>query len=369
MMQTRMRRRGGARWALATLALSACAAHADGYWADCVRDASSSGHIYYQYFGSATIFVNRDSQVGDPIGPWLTAPNPTAWRCTPLPLLQSAGTAQLTVQGYPPYAREGTVNVDGQTYALYRTNDPTLSYVARWRFTVKGQASDWQPLTISTGGQQTPPVSFPISYDNGQPFAVGADVQIRLYRRQSAVLPAMVTIFDPMYLRHLQTDGNLTSVGGLTYRIAQVLPNTVALVSGGTCTTPDVNVVFPPVALSAFSGIGSTTATRPFNLAFNNCPAGYQSIGYSFAPTTSVLNAAQGVVALASSSTATGIGIQLAKGDGTPVTFGTVYPLAGYDPTRAGSYTVPMQASLYQTEPTVSPGTVRSSVTFTLDYK
>ncbi|HYG45708.1 MAG TPA: hypothetical protein VEA17_22505, partial [Bordetella sp.] len=295
MMQTKTRRHAGARWGLAALALSACAAHADGFWADCHRDASSSGHIYYQYFSPATIFVGRDAKIGDPIGPWLTAPNPTAWRCTPLPLLQSAGTAQLTVQGYPPYVREGSVNVDGQTYALYRTNDPALSYVARWRFTANGQGSDWQPLTIATGGQQTPPVSFPISYNNGQVFFVGADVQIRLYRRQNAVLPAMVTIFDPMYLRHLQTNGSLTSVGSLTYRIAQALPNTIALVAGGTCTTPNVNVVFPTVSLTAFSGIGSTTATRPFNLAFNNCPGGYQSIGYSFAPTTRVLNAAQGV--------------------------------------------------------------------------
>ncbi|MCD0502950.1 fimbrial protein [Bordetella petrii] len=368
-MHSRPRLCNAALGSLAACMLWAGAARADGFWADCLRDASSSGHIYYQYFAPATLFVGRDTQVGDVIGPWMTAPNPTAWRCAPLPLLQSAGSVQLTVQGYPPYVREGTVDSDGQAYAMYWTNDPSLGYIARWRFTVNGQTSDWQPLTIATGGQQTPPTSFPITYNGGHAFFVGADVQIRLVRRQATALPAMVTIFDPMYLRHVQTDGSQISYGTLTYRIAQLLPNTVALVAGGTCTTPDVSVVFPSVSSGAFNGIGSTAATTPFNLAFSNCPAGYQSIGYSFAPTTSIVDAAQGVVALAPPSTAAGIGVQLARGDGTPVTFGTVYPLTEYNPAQEGSYLVPMQAALYQTGATVTPGTVRSSVTFTLDYR
>src|SRR5690606_7074012 len=100
----------------------------------------------------------------------------------------------------------------------------------------------WQPLTINTAGQQTPAASFPITYNDGQPFTVGADVQIRFVRRLNEPLPAAVTIFDPMYLRHMQTDGATISVGAGTYRIAQVRPNTVTLVSGGTCTTPSVSV-------------------------------------------------------------------------------------------------------------------------------
>src|SRR5690606_16932028 len=123
------------------------------------------------------------------------------------------------------------------------------------------------------------------------------------------------------------------------------------------------------VPRDAFRGIGSTAATTPFSLAFNQCPAGYQSIGYSFAPTTQVLDAARGVVALAASSTATGVGLQLAQRDGTPVSFGRIYPLSDYDPQRVGNYAVPLQASLIQMSPTVTSGTVRSAVTFTLDYK
>jgi len=366
-----LRRAGWARWGLAMLALcaGADAARADGTWANCVRDASSSGHIYYQYFDPATVFVPRDTAVGDAMGPWLTAANPAAWRCTPQPALQAAGSIQLSVQGYPPYTREGAIEVDGQSYGVYRSNDATLSYIARWRFTVNGEASDWHPLTIAGGGQQTPSTSFAVAYGDGQPFMVGADVQIRLVRRLNSTLPSAVTIVDPMYLRHLQTDGAAISVGSNTYRIAQLRSNTVYLIAGGTCTTPNVNVTFPTVSSHAFRGVGGTAATTPFKLAFNNCPAGFRSIGYSFAPTTSVLDAARGVVALAASSTATGVGVQLAREDGSPVAFGTVYPLTDYDPGRVGSYVVPMQASLYQTDATVTPGSVRSAVTFTLDYK
>lgn len=351
------------------MALLACGARADGLWANCVRDASATGHIYYQYVDPATIFVPRDNQAGEVMGPWLTAANPAAWRCTPLQALREAGSVQFTVQGYPPYVRDGVMDVDGQTYGVYQTNNLRVAYIARWRFIVNGQVSDWQPLTINTAGQQTPAASFPITYNDGQPFTVGADVQIRFVRRLNEPLPAAVTIFDPMYLRHMQTDGATISVGAGTYRIAQVRPNTVTLVSGGTCTTPSVSVTLPTVPRNVFKGIGSIAATTPFNLSFNHCPAGYRSIGYSFAPTTQVLDASRGVVALAASSTAAGVGIQLARGDGTPVAFGTVYPLADYDPRRIGSYVVPLQASLYQVSPTVTSGTVRSAVTFTLDYK
>ncbi len=363
------RRQHRGRWAVAVLALIAGAAQADGTWADCQRDGSVSGSQVYQYFEPATIFVPRPTQGRDVFGPWLNAPNAAAWRCTPRTALQQAGSVQLSVQGYPPYQSEGLMDVDGQAHRIYRTNNAQLNYIARWRFTVGGRVSDWTPLTIGSGGLQVPPMSFPITYGDGQPFVVGADVQIRLVRRGSAALPASVTIVDPMYLRHYQTHAGASSSGANTYRIAQLRSGSVSLIAGGTCTTPDVNVVFPTVAASLFRGVGSLVATTPFDLRLNNCPAGYDSIGYSFAPTTRVVNAAQGVVALAASSTARGVGIQLADRAGQPLAFGTVYPLTDYDASMVNSHVVPLQASLYQIAATVSSGSVRSAVTFTLDYR
>src|SRR5690606_39258910 len=147
------------------------------------------------------------------------------------------------------------------------------------------------------------------------------------------------------------------------------LANTVTLVSGGICATPRVSVGLPTVPRNGFQGIGSIAATTPFNLSFLHCPARYGRIGYSFGPTAQVLDAMRGVVALAASCRVAGVGLHRARGDGTPVAFGTVYPLADYDPRRMGSYVVPLQPSLYQVSPTETSGTVRSAVTFTLDYK
>src|SRR5690606_39893779 len=101
---------------------------------------------------------------------------------------------------------------------------------------------------------------------------------------------ASVPFFDNMYLILTHSNGPILSVGAGTYRIAQVRPNTVTLVSGGTCTTPSVSVTLPTVPRNVFKGIGSIAATTPFNLSFNHCPAGYRSIGYSFAPTAQVLD-------------------------------------------------------------------------------
>ncbi|WP_421081431.1 fimbrial protein, partial [Serratia fonticola] len=93
-------------------------------------------------------------------------------------------------------------------------------------------------------------------------------------------------------------------------------------------------------------------------------------VQYSFAPTTSVANAANGVVVLNSNSTATGVGMQLLLTPTTPVTFGTTYPLTSYDPAVSnGNYTLPLYAALYQTATAVTPGLVNSSITFTASYK
>jgi len=343
---------------------------ADGVGADCVRQGGMSGNLVYQYFPGTAVLLPNTTPVGGVFGPWITSSDSAAWRCTPLASMASGNTLSLSVQGYPPYVREGNVVVDGDTYAVYQTNDATLAYIARWRFSARGQMSDWQPLTIHPGGQQDHPESFSIPYNGGQSFNLGVDVQIRFVKRTGSLSPGVVTIVDPMYVRHSQRlSSGLTSVGSGTYRIAQLKPSTVNIVAGGTCTTPDVHVELPPVPASTFSGLGTIASTTPFSLNFRNCPAGLNRLGYSFAPTTSVLNAANAVVALDGTSTASGVGIQLANGQGVPINFGTIYTLSNYNPNQIRNYSVPLEASLFQTDPTVSGGSVSSAVTFTLDYR
>lgn len=357
-------------WMLVLGCLLVGAARADGVGADCVRQGSVSGNLVYQYFPNATILLPNSTPVGNAIGPWIISNHALAWRCTPRELLASGIRLQLSVQGYPPYVRDGFITVDGGTYGVYQTNNATLGYIARWRFSANGEVSDWYPLTVAPGNYQTPPNWFDISYNGGASFNLGVDVAIRFVKRTSSLVPGAVTIVDPMYMRHYQqtSDGN-TSAGTNTYRIAQVRSSTMYVVAGGTCTTPNKDVELVTVPASSFTGIGSTAATQPFSLLLANCPSRMNSIGYSFAPTTAVLDEANGVVALDDTSTARGVGIQLTDSNNRPIKFGTVYILEEYNWVSARDYHVELEASLYQTETHMSGGSVSSAVTFTMDYR
>jgi len=360
-------------WAVSVLMIAgwlAAPAQADGIGADCVRQGGATGDLVYQYVPSAAVSLPNNAPRWEPVGPWMFSNDAVAWRCTPLDVLASGTTLRLSVQGYSPYIKDGVITVDGDAYGIYRTRNAPLGYIARWRFSANGQVSDWQPLTARPAAYQTPATAFDIPYNGGQPFNLGVDVAIRLVKITSTLVPGAVAVFDPMYVRHYQKIGDgRTSEGSGTYRIAQVRSSTVNVVAGGTCTTPNQDVRLMTDVSTSFSGVGSVAGTQPFTLSFNNCPAGMNRIGYRFTPTTTVLDAANGVVALDGSATATGVGIQLADGQGQPVEFGTLYWLQDYNSLQVQSYRVPMQASLYQTEPAVSGGSVSSAITFTMDYR
>ncbi|CNI31575.1 fimbrial componenet [Yersinia frederiksenii] len=338
-------------------------ASAEGSYASCARNSG-----YYQYFDTTSLEIGKDSVVGSVIGPWINSNNSTAWNCTPNSNYQQPIT--FSVQGYPPYVVNSSISTDGQTYTVYNSGKAGLGYIARWRFTLNGKTTNWQPLTIATGGQQTHPESIAINYNAGVKFYLGLDVQIRFVKTANTLTNGAIPLFDPTYMRHVQTYNNGTPApGDLTYMITQFKSGSSIIANGGTCTTPNVTVNLPEASVRDFNGMGSIAGRKAFNLAFNQCPAGLASIGYSFAATTQVLDTTNGVVAPNASSTASGVGIQLLRGNGAPVTFGTVYLLDNYDATLKANYTVPLQAGLFQTGSTVGAGSANSNITFTLNYK
>ena len=174
-----------------------------------------------------------------------------------------------------------------------------------------------------------------------------------------------------MYMRHYQVYNSSNSVGSGTYMIAEFLAGGLNIsTTGGTCTTSDVSVNLPAVGRSDFTGVGYTAARTDFNLNFTKCPAGLASISYLFTPTTSIVNNANGLFALDSSSTASGVALQLLTDQDIPITFNTAYLLSAYDPTKSNAnYSVPLRAGIYQTASDVSSGSLSGAVTFTLSYK
>ncbi|WP_353234085.1 fimbrial protein [Diaphorobacter ruginosibacter] len=342
-------------------------ARADGIWADCLRSVIDSSTVY-QFVEGATVNLSRDTEVGQPHGPWLRSNAPAAWRCTPRST-QLNVAYQIAIQAYSPYARESLIQHEGVTYGSYLTNNLNVNYIGRWRYTINGEVTDWTPLTEAAGIYKTPPLISMI-HSTTAPFDIGVETQIKLVRRNQATIASGtgLTIFDPFYVRPYQTSGGTTFLSG-QYRITQVRGGTVVVVKDGTCTTPDVVVELPDARANEFHGVGSTAARKEFELNFQNCPAGFGGISYRFSPTTSVLDAANGVVALGSGSTASGVGVQFLHGDTQPLQFETAYQVDEYDTAMGGSYSVPMAAGLYQTAPEVTPGTAGSAITFTLNYR
>ncbi|MBP0591325.1 type 1 fimbrial protein [Paraburkholderia sp. LEh10] len=146
----------------------------------------------------------------------------------------------------------------------------------------------------------------------------------------------------------------------LTMNAVQIIPL--------TCTTPDIPVQLGTHYPSELPSVGSTTTAVPFNIGLNDCPAGMNGILYEIDPVTSVVDSAQSVVALDSSSTATGVGVQLLDGTGTVFPLGTAKPFSAYNPGTGGSYTIPLQARYYRTG-TLTPGPANSSMTVTMTYQ
>jgi len=362
-------------WGAGLMAALLCMpkAQADGTWDDCVR-STGNNPLYYHWYPPTTIHLGNDAAVGDVIGPWITT-SQSAWKCTRR--TPYAGMpVQVSVQGYPPYEHWNRfVNHDGETYAWYRLGDISwaLGYITRWRASVDGVTTEWTPLTIYPG-YQNPKSMVSVTKDAGDEYYIHVETQLRFVKQNmngSNLVPGyQQNIADPIYLRHYQKVGTTESAGSDTYLIGQMLKGTVSFVGGGTCTTPDVSVYLPDVGTSLFSGPDSILATMPFELEFRNCPPGLYGIGYHFTPTTAIVDAAQGVIALDGSATATGVGLKLTEGSGAALKFGqaNTYQLA-YDPSIVNSYSVPLRVAYYQTGNVVTSGTVSSSVTVTLKYQ
>ncbi|MDP9913548.1 major type 1 subunit fimbrin (pilin) [Variovorax boronicumulans] len=147
-----------------------------------------------------------------------------------------------------------------------------------------------------------------------------------------------------------------------------------------TCTAQDLTVDMGKHKSSAFTGIGTASAlVKTFAISVT-CPPEMRgtiagvggtsvNIGYLFSAPAGLSVPAQGVVALSSGSTATGVGLQLRDGAAVPLQFGKRYTLQGYNYKTGSTLAIQLQAAYYQTGATVSPGTADAVVTFTLDYQ
>lgn len=171
-------------------------------------------------------------------------------------------------------------------------------------------------------------------------------------------------------------------------------------VSAKTCTTPNVNVTLGSFDIRQyFTGLGSATPWVDASIALTDCPTFYgyynannstlmfdysiggalvasstnNRIGLRLTPTTEVLDAANGIMAIDSSvsGAASGVGIQLGWGDNaqapTPFNFSTEKVVTLQ---KDGSPTIriPLAARYIQTAEVPTPGKANGKVVFTINY-
>ncbi|BAV75620.1 fimbrial protein [Pseudomonas chlororaphis subsp. aurantiaca] len=165
---------------------------------------------------------------------------------------------------------------------------------------------------------------------------------------------------DPSYFR-LTTDE-----AGYNFQI--FLKGTITPIDG-TCSVPSQTVKLPKTVLQLLDRIGSTAGTQSFQIQVNNCPKGYNRIGYTLEPAGGVIANSPGVLPLAGGSTASGIQIRVENAQGTPATLNTSIRLSEYNKAEGGSFVIPMQASYIRTDTVAKPGTVNGALTVFMDYR
>lgn len=138
----------------------------------------------------------------------------------------------------------------------------------------------------------------------------------------------------------------------------------------GTCSIPDQTVTLPPVQHREFNGVGSTAGATDFQVQLNNCPAGYNRIGYQLAPLDDVVAGTPGGMQLRPDATASGVGIQIADAaTGQPLVLRKSHTVTNYNQATGGSPSIRLRASYLQTGAKVGGGSVHAAAQVLLDYQ
>lgn len=118
------------------------------------------------------------------------------------------------------------------------------------------------------------------------------------------------------------------------------------------------------------SGIGQTSAMKSFNIQLN-CEAllsGKFDVMMQFDGDSASGLSDVGVLALNSTSTARGVGVQILNGSEHPISLATPFSVASY-PLSTASVTVPLYARYYQTADTITPGSANAVAQYTISYQ
>ena len=145
-----------------------------------------------------------------------------------------------------------------------------------------------------------------------------------------------------------------------------------------TCrvTTPAITVPLGSMPASTFTGVGSVSSSKPFNIVLQCSGGETGTVTNVYTTLTDHTNPGNvsDTLSLASDATATGIGIQVLNGS-TVIKYGPDSSATGNTnqwkagETGNGTFTIPLTARYIQTAPKVTAGTADGLATFTMSYQ
>jgi type 1 fimbria pilin len=147
-----------------------------------------------------------------------------------------------------------------------------------------------------------------------------------------------------------------------------------AAFSGGSfqsvsCTTKNVSVTLPTVSLSAFQS-STVAGLTPFSIGIDCSGASLDTlsaIDYTLSNRTTIVDPANGAIALQPTSTSSGIAIRITDQNDLPIRFNEAIGLATFSRAQS-SFSIPLKASYLKIGPPKA-GTVETIVDFTLTYR
>ncbi|MGZ2749398.1 fimbrial protein [Burkholderia stagnalis] len=312
----------------------------------------------------ASVTIPRDAANGTVLTSWIpTVATSNFYNCT----VSNQSPSGMAFEPLSLTKAGMTVTQNGVVYTVWKTNVPGVGVAIGVQSIVNGcGAQPWQDL-----GTPTPPFPSPwVGYACNQNGSItnGGKAQVALVKTgpiTAGTVSGGVLFEGASATAQSSASGyTIDTSGRVSYSLTSTIINVAA------CTTPNVTVNMGSTMQSAFKGIGS--ATNPpvaVNVAVNACPSGLNSIQYQFNPVNAVLDSTNGVLALSSDSTASGIGLQLKDSSGNALKYNTPYTLTSYNTSTGGSYTIPLKAAYYQTAATVKPGSANAVLTFTMTYQ
>jgi len=255
---------------------------------------------------------------------------------------------------YPKLTDSGvTWSFMGRSFPVYKTTIPGIGLAIGFK---DGKAVNWIPLDRPYAAV------FPAEGTANYPIkTLGGEIKV-WYISLGGLKSGVYTMPDTLVAQltaHEESGGTLNWVD-------MILSGTTLTVEAKGCELQSnaVGVELGQFAVADFNGVGSSTRAKKFSIAMD-CDPDIQ-VNLNVANSNAVSGAA-GVVGLtADEESATGVGIQIMKEDGVPISLGQDEEMLI---STEGLNNINLQARYFQVDEKVVPGAANAVANFTIRYK